>query len=322
MIEEASVGFLAGSDLAEEVESVKFSPALMSLEELSRLWSVLFQTPYVLSIAYQGTVVFIDAQETPQPAPLVRERQIFPLTFRQPFIQKLDSADGPGRALFAGDTLVIQGHQFGAESLVRFRGVDGTFAPAEVQEDEIRLSIPASLRGGVQGVQVLLPIALGQSVTPHPGVEADSNVVSFVLCPKITVPAAAVVNTRTPVNPPLSVNGTPLELCAGTLTIGFEPPIDAAQKVILLLNEINPPAPDAANPGDPPRPKLEAQSYRFDAPPRPDATSQLAIAFQNVRQGDYLVRVQVDGAQSPLERDENPASPTFRQYIRPQVSIQ
>ena len=33
-------GFLAGSDLADQVEPVKFTPSFLSLEELSKLWSV------------------------------------------------------------------------------------------------------------------------------------------------------------------------------------------------------------------------------------------------------------------------------------------
>ncbi|RIH82327.1 hypothetical protein Mrose_03403 [Calidithermus roseus] len=37
--------------------------------------------------------------------------------------------------------------------------------------------------------------------------------------------------------------------------------------------------------------------------------------------GDYLVRAQVDGAQSPLTRDLNPASPTFGLYVQPQVNL-
>ncbi|WP_456429130.1 Pvc16 family protein [Rhodocaloribacter sp.] len=57
--------FLADSDLAGEIERVKFTPIPLSLEELSKLWSVFFQTPYALSMAYLGTVVMIEAEETP-----------------------------------------------------------------------------------------------------------------------------------------------------------------------------------------------------------------------------------------------------------------
>lgn len=55
---------LAGSDLAAAFEQVKFAPAQLSLDELSKLWSVMVQTPHVLSVAYQGTVVLLDAEES------------------------------------------------------------------------------------------------------------------------------------------------------------------------------------------------------------------------------------------------------------------
>lgn len=48
-------GYLGKSNLGEAIELVKFTPLPLSLEELSKLWSVFFQTPYTLSVAYQGT---------------------------------------------------------------------------------------------------------------------------------------------------------------------------------------------------------------------------------------------------------------------------
>ncbi len=64
--------FLSDSDLADAIERVKFTPVPLSLEELSKLWSVFFQTPYTLSMAYLGTVVMIEAEETPSLALPVR----------------------------------------------------------------------------------------------------------------------------------------------------------------------------------------------------------------------------------------------------------
>ena len=58
----AATAFLAGSDLADEIETVKFTPQPLSLEELSKLWSVLFQTSYTLSMTYDASVVLITAE--------------------------------------------------------------------------------------------------------------------------------------------------------------------------------------------------------------------------------------------------------------------
>lgn len=61
----AANAFLAGADLADEVETVKFTPQPLTLEELSKLWSVLFQTTYTLSMAYDASVVLITADSAP-----------------------------------------------------------------------------------------------------------------------------------------------------------------------------------------------------------------------------------------------------------------
>lgn len=66
-------GYLSGSDLAEQVEQVKFSPLSLNLEEMSKLWSVFFQTPYVLSVAYQASAVLITSDQRPVPSQPVLE---------------------------------------------------------------------------------------------------------------------------------------------------------------------------------------------------------------------------------------------------------
>ena len=54
--------FLQTSDLGNEIEQLKFSPMALNLEELSKLWSVFFQQPYTLSLAYLASVVFVEPQ--------------------------------------------------------------------------------------------------------------------------------------------------------------------------------------------------------------------------------------------------------------------
>jgi hypothetical protein len=57
-------GPLRGSDLelqVARVEKVTLTPVDLSLEELSKLWSVFFQVPYALSIAYLASVVLIES---------------------------------------------------------------------------------------------------------------------------------------------------------------------------------------------------------------------------------------------------------------------
>ena len=54
---------MSGSNLADAVEQVKFTPQALNLEELSRIWSIFYQVPYALSVAYVATVVTIESEE-------------------------------------------------------------------------------------------------------------------------------------------------------------------------------------------------------------------------------------------------------------------
>ncbi|MBK8988256.1 MAG: DUF4255 domain-containing protein [Chloroflexi bacterium] len=55
-----------------QVEQVKFSLVTLDLEEMSKLWSVLLQVPYTLSLTYEAAVVFIEPEVTPVEAQPVR----------------------------------------------------------------------------------------------------------------------------------------------------------------------------------------------------------------------------------------------------------
>jgi len=65
---------LKGSNLAEAFDLIRLSPVPLSLEELSKLWSVFFQTPHAVSVAYQASVVLIESDERAKPPPPVLQR--------------------------------------------------------------------------------------------------------------------------------------------------------------------------------------------------------------------------------------------------------
>lgn len=72
----SSQPFLTASNLADAFEQVKLTPLPMTLEELAKIWSVFFQTPYALSVAYQATAVLIESEETAQAGlPVLRRGQ-------------------------------------------------------------------------------------------------------------------------------------------------------------------------------------------------------------------------------------------------------
>jgi len=150
--------FLADSDLASEIEQVKFIPLSFNLEELSKLWSVFFQTPYHLSMAYVASVIFIERQPMPDRALPVQTRQFtaLPSTERGPAIMPTalsdlalwlqsdtgvtyDSdgvslwADQSGNANHAEQSTVAQrpafvAHGLGRYPVLRFDGADDRLA--------------------------------------------------------------------------------------------------------------------------------------------------------------------------------------------------
>ncbi|HEV7473377.1 MAG TPA: DUF4255 domain-containing protein [Pyrinomonadaceae bacterium] len=302
-----SLTFLTGSNLAEDIELVKFTPTSLSLEELSKLWAVFFQTQYTLSITYQGTVVLIETDDIPS-APLpVLERNVYTVPFRRPVIQeiKLDAAvDGP---ITATSSIVIVGRALrGDVTQISFGGSKlPPSIPTSVVDTEIRVTLPVDLRAGVQGLQVEQLFLMGTPAVPHRGFE--SNVAAFVLAPIITLPAPPAF-LQTSVDPQTN-------LIDGTITVTFTPKIAKPQRVRMMLNEFHAPNTRAA------------LSYVFNAPnengiaANQQETGTIVFVITKVAAADYLIRVQVDGAESPLEHDVDPLSPTFNQFIGPLVTI-
>ncbi|AZQ32990.1 DUF4255 domain-containing protein [Streptomyces cyaneochromogenes] len=76
--------YLAGSDLAEAAQRVRFSPTVMDVDETSKLWGMLYQTPYSLSVVYQASLIFIDGRETPVPGKPVERPEVRVLPFGAP----------------------------------------------------------------------------------------------------------------------------------------------------------------------------------------------------------------------------------------------
>jgi hypothetical protein len=297
--------FLANSNLADAVELVKFTPIPLSLEDLSKLWSVYFQTPYNLSIAYQGTVVLIESEDSTHSALPVRARNIYVVPFRQPLIERLRSVDGEDKFIFSDSTIVVSGQRLrGDVTQVRVGGIEVTPAIANVSDNEIRLPLPVDLRAGVQGLQVVQLMSMGTPPIPHRGVE--SNLAAFVLHPTIKKKADATpdITISAPVT---DVDG----MRSANVTVKVSPSVAKKQRAILLLSELNPPIDQA------PR-AYSFVSAPHNKPADPDVTDTLVFPVTRVKPADYLVRVQVDGADSPLEQSADEDNPL---YIGPKTTI-
>jgi hypothetical protein len=293
-INDPTFNYLHDSNLADSLETVKFTPASLSLEELSKLWSVIFQTPYRLSVAYIGTVVLIESDDVPQSALPVRERNLYVVPFHQPIIEQVLPIEGADIPIVADSTLVIRGKKLrGDITLVRVNWTEVTPAYGNISETQITVPLPAGLRAGVQGLQVVHQMLMGTPPMPHKGIE--SNLFAFVLHPAITK-KVTVSNLKGAGDAPRSAD----------LTIKLKPIVGKEQRVVLLLNEIS---------------SGNAASYTFVDESRKTDTGTIKISISGVKAADYLVRVQVDGAESLLITDTDESSPTYNQYIDPKVKI-
>jgi hypothetical protein len=284
----ASLQLLGESALADQIEQIKISPLSLTTEEVSRLWTA-FQAKYRPTAAYQASVVLIESRRSTRAALPVRARKVFVLPFHNPVIERIRSqaADGEpildAQPILAGHNLVIDGENLrGDDTIVNIGGIP--VDDAAVEDTRIIVKLPASLQAGVQGVQVIHRIAMGSPPLPHEGF--SSNIAAFVLRPEIQA---------------ISVSSP------GVFTVDVVPSIGESQRVVLLLNEFNPPA------------DRLARAYSFAAPlptfsPAVGVTG-IDVDFSGVVPGTYLARLQVDGAESPVVADATGL------YSDPQVQV-
>ena len=282
--EAAQMPFLAGTDLPQAAQRIRFTPTHMDTEELSKLWSFLLQTSYTLSVTYQAAAVLLDGRQTPAAGKPVLTRTLTAVPSIGPQIGSVLSRPTADPAAVprpgpvpSGNTLVIDGTGLKAdEVLVRFDTLETPVPAAQIRDTELTVEVPATLGPGTYTVSVLHNLQLGVPPTTHRGFE--SNGVPFVRQPTIT--GAVTVADRTGTDP-----------VSAQLTATLDMPVDDRQRVSMLLDEVAP------------APGTQARGYRFDAPfplgTRTDPQT-VTVPVTNVAATSYLVRIQVDGAQSPL----------------------
>ncbi len=277
------------SDLADQVELVKIWPQTLTTEEISRLWTA-FQAKYRPTAAYQVSVILIESEASTKQSLPVQKRTITVTPFQKPVITRILSQVNPAspalnQPIFMDSILVLQGSELqGGVTTVLFGSIEAT--PTGITGSQITVPLPAGLQAGAQTVQVVQSLPLGDPPVPHNGIESDPA--GFLLQPNIL--SASVLNSQ----------GTGSDPRSGELQIDLDIAVGASQTVLLMLNQLVP----AASPPQAPA------AYSFPVPPRvslesppavsPAPTTQLTVPFSGVAAGTYLIRVQVDAAQSPL----------------------
>jgi hypothetical protein len=297
-----NTGVIGDSDLADAPERVKFAPTPLNLEELSKLWSILFQTPYRLSTAYRGTVVQIEARVPVASGLPVRHRSGFVAPIPDAGITAVESADGRTAPILDGGRVVVTGRGFDLQGAqVTLNRIVATLDPATAARERVEIIlVPASLGGarlsaGVVTARVALP--------PPDGAPAhlarETPAFPFLLRPSLSLAAGAVV-----AGPPDAEGRRD-----GTITVALAPPFGQGQDARLLLDRTAP------------RPPLSVVLEPRIPGGATFPLAQLVFPFAELSAGTWLVRLQVDGAESPLTVGTNPADPDFGTVTGPTATI-
>ena len=282
---------LADSDLGQAIDRVRLTPATLSLDEQSRLWSVLMQTPHALSTLLTASVVLIDAV-TPAAAalPVLRRGDDdrgadasvggFP-RLDEAWVGFVESAGRQPRlpslrAAQLGARLLVQGSQLGGDVLsLRLLhparpALVLTIPPSERDAQQLALTLPddaAAQTDWAAGLySVVATVQRGAQVLRSP-------VWPLLLAPRISAVAP---------NPAARVGG------AVTLSVTCRPQVQPGQAASLLVGEREVNAEPLASAGD---------TLQFVFDPAPAVNAQ-------------LVWLQVDGAMSQPVRVD-PANGLF-----------
>lgn len=292
---------LAFSDLNNQPEQIKIVPEQINTEEISKLWTA-FQAKYRPTAAYMVSVVLIESDKPVKSSLPVHSRNIFAFPFQHIFIERiLSRKDQNGQAMdnqkiITGHQLIIKGKNlYASQTEVTLNG-----KPVQnlnsIEDEELIFTLTGEFLSGIQALQVVHKTVSGQP--PKELITAESNIEPFVICPSIT--AISVNNLVGNGNAPRSAD----------IQIQVSPAFDVRQKIVLLLNEYNP--------------ALEADqlhAYNFVAPSIPVPSPHglldtVTIQVKDIMARTYIVRLRVDGAESPLsDRDSS------GYFFKPNITI-
>jgi hypothetical protein len=263
----AGQAFLAGADLAASPQAVRLTPSKMDVEDLSKLWSMLIQTPYMPSIAFEASLVLLESRQAPAAGRPVKEHRVRVVPGRRPVVEELRSRPAGSVAepwpgpVPVGHEVVLTGHDLNGEKVTVDAGGE-LVAPSAVDDGRVVFTPPASLAPGVHPVRVLHGIVLGDSVRI-----LDSN--EIAMARQATVTASEVTN--------------------GEVVATLDIAVGDRQRASVLLDELD-----------------GAGSYRFDAAhplPGPRDPKTVEVATAGVAAGAYLLRVQIDGVDTVVGED-------------------
>lgn len=291
---------LSASDLADQVELLKITPAMLGTDEMSKLWAAI-QTHYRPSAAYMVSVVLIEGRKPGvTPLPVLSRGAVDPVTHRDrgvavnadmlPPLPTLFEAEPPRQQSGArlGEAVTVRGVRLmGSGHRVRLTHRLATtpveIIPAAPNATGTQFSFTLPNDAAAQIALIAGQWSLSVRFTPAGEAEArETNAVPLVLAP---VP---VITADVPLGLPainITRSGVPPRV---RVTLRARPQVRPQQRATLMLDG------------------LEAV-----AQPRTTAAAPLIFEFpNNVTAGPHWLRLRVDGTDSVLLDRSGPA-PVF-----------
>lgn len=288
---------LTGADLGDAVSRVHLSRELMSIDDFSKIWSIFYQVPYTLSVAYRASHVLIQTEDIARLAMPIARSDIWFAPFSGLRLDSVTGTSGPTAQVTWDNDIRILGTGFGQPGIGL--SLDSVaFDLADIAHDDAEMVVPleaARLGGqefavGVHALRVLAAIIDGRPAHLRGG----SNSLSFAITPTITVSGVTATGAGSTRN--------------GKVSLAIVPAVQEDQNAVLLL--------DSRDPVKPAQVRIEAKRTGVTFP-----AAALEFPFTGLPLGTYLARLDVDGFISPVELAEDPNLANFGEIIGPLVSI-
>jgi hypothetical protein len=280
---------LAAAELADQIESIRITPENPDSERWSHIWSSM-NVGLRASVVYTASVVLIEGTAAPRsPLPVI-EGRLAVRTIRRPGIARVFVQPAAGRPgdtmapMFPGSLLVLRGSGLLAEQETRVAiGGREVVPSAASSPTELVAAIPADASAGVGTIQVR-HYAVGPGGAADLRLREQSNAIAIGVRPLI---AADAVN-----DPGVALTDSDADngLISGTVTVRLAHPVRIGQRASLRLSG---------------RGAASHDSFAFFAAPLAANADRLVFDITGVPQGPYLVRVEIDGAESVPASDAN-----------------
>lgn len=293
----ASNSELTGADLADSVSRVHLSREMMSIDDFSKIWSIFYQVPFTLSVAYRASHVVIETDDIARLAVPVTRTDIWVSPVSSLRLDGVAGAAGRSAPVTWGGNARITGFGFSQPGIgLSIDGIAYDMSNVLPNADAVVIPLESAPLGGqelsvgVHALRVLAPLPTGQPAHLRGG----SQSLSFALVPVITVAQVTATGSGSTRN--------------GTVTLAIAPRVTESQTAMLLL--------DRRDASDTAQIRIEATRSGVVFP-----AATLEFSFADLPTGTYLARLDVEGFVSPVAQHNDTSQANYGEIAGPLVVI-